>query len=116
MEETANRLNRERQKDISGITYINDRIKAALRKKDKVCEEEWKDFRQKKVDPFTRRLTMPILVSNTNNQTKDQIKEVLNERYTEDIDMHYESLTFVKEKKEEEEKKKNKVDSNDLYK
>lgn len=115
LEETANRLNRERQKDISGITYINDRIKAALRKKDKVCEEEWAEFRNKKVDPFTRRLTMPILVSNTNSQTKDQIKDVLNERYTEDIDMHYESLTFVKEKKEEQEKKNNKVDSNDLY-
>ena len=33
---------RERQKDISGITYINDRIKASLRKKDAICEKEWK--------------------------------------------------------------------------
>jgi len=115
LEEQANRLNRERQKDISGITYINDRIKAALRKKDKVAEEEWRAFKDKKVDPFTRRQTAPILVSNTNNETKAQIKDVLNERYTEDIDMHYESLTFIKEKKEEEQKKKSKVDSNDLY-
>ena len=35
-------LNRERQKDISGITYINDRIKAELRKKDAIAEREWK--------------------------------------------------------------------------
>lgn len=117
LEETANRLNRERQKGISGITYINDRIKAALRKKDKVCEEEYRAFRDKKVDPFTRRQTAPILVSNTNIETKAQIKDVLSERYTEDIDMHYESLTFVKEnKKAEDKKQQEKVDANDLYK
>ena len=109
-------MNRERQKDISGITYINDRIKASLRKKDKVCEEEWRTFREKKVDPFTRRLTMPILVSNTNSETKAQIKDVLNERYTEDIDMHYESLTFVKEKKVDIDKHNHKLNTEDLYK
>ena len=42
LEERANMLNRERQKDISGITYINDRIKAELRKKDAIAEREWK--------------------------------------------------------------------------
>ena len=42
---------------------------------------------------------------------------MLSERYTEDIDMHYESLTFVKEnKKAEDKKQQEKVDANDLYK
>lgn len=117
LEETANRLNRERQKDISGITYINDRIKATLRNKDKVCEEEWRIFREKRtlgVDPFTRRITMPILVSNTNAETKSQIKDVLSDRYTEDIDMHYESLVFTKAKKKEE-KKENQANLYDAH-
>jgi hypothetical protein len=47
---------------------------------------------------------MPILVSNTNAETKSQIKDVLSDRYTEDIDMHYESLVFTKAKKKEEKK------------
>lgn len=116
LEETANRLNRERQKDISGITFVNDRIKAALRKKDAVCEEEFKIYKEKKFDPFTRRITMPILVSNTNVETKDQIKAVLMDRYSEDLDMHYESLVFTKEKTEEDATKKKKdIDTSDLY-
>ena len=35
-------LNRERQKDISGITYINDRIKAKLKERDAIGAKEWK--------------------------------------------------------------------------
>ena len=99
LEERANMLNRERQKDISGITYINDRIKAELRKKDAIAEREWKgtfyvvtelkvfrrtnkssqiflllEQRDRKVDPFSRRATAPIMVSNTNPDTKNAIK------------------------------------------
>ena len=77
------------------------------------------DFREQKVDPFTRRPTCPIMVSNTNPETKAHIKSLLGERYTEDIDMRYEQKTFVKEKDAEKEalKKKNtKIDPTDyLY-
>ena len=125
-------LNRERQKDISGITYINDRIKAKLKERDAIGAKEWKgmlvqnwnsflylilEFNEKKVDPFTRRTTAPIMVSNTNPETKGMIKDVLAERYTEDIDMRYEELVFVKEKDPEKNKPKKTVDnsSEDLY-
>ena len=45
------------------------------------------------------------------------IKDVLAERYTEDIDMRYEELVFVKEKDPEKSKPKKTVDnsSEDLY-
>ena len=132
LEERANMLNRERQKDISGITYINDRIKAKLKERDAIGAKEWKgylksiktvflilslEFNEKKVDPFTRRTTAPIMVSNTNPETKGMIKDVLAERYTEDIDMRYEELVFVKEKDPEKSKPKKTVDnsSEDLY-
>ena len=134
LEERANMLNRERQKDISGITYINDRIKAKLKERDAIGAKEWKgclksiktvvltvvlylEFNEKKVDPFTRRTTAPIMVSNTNPETKGMIKDVLAERYTEDIDMRYEELVFVKEKDPEKNKPKKTVDnsSEDLY-
>ena len=42
LEERANMLNRERQNDISGITYINDRIKAKLKERDAIGAKEWK--------------------------------------------------------------------------
>jgi len=106
LEERANMLNRERQKDISGITYINDRIKAELRKKDAIAEREWKEQRDRKVDPFSRRATAPIMVSNTNPDTKNAIKEMLKERYTEDIDVNYEVKAFVKGSKNNKEKEK----------
>jgi len=108
LEERANHLNRERQKDISGITYINDRIKAELRKKDEIAEREWKEQRDRKVDPFSRRATAPIMVSNTNPDTKNAIKEMLRERYTEDIDVNYEVKAFVKGKKEDQREKERK--------
>ena len=44
LEERANMLNRERQKDISGITYINDRIKAKLKERDAIGAKEWKGY------------------------------------------------------------------------
>ena len=44
------------------------------------------------------------------------VKDLLSERYTEDIDMRYESLTFVKEKDPDLIKKqKPTVETNDLY-
>lgn len=46
LEERANMLNRERQKDISGITYINDRIKAKLKERDAIGAKEWKGISQ----------------------------------------------------------------------
>ena len=57
------------------------------------------------------------MVSNTNPETKGMIKDVLAERYTEDIDMRYEELVFVKEKDPEKSKPKKTVDnsSEDLY-
>ena len=60
-------------------------------------------------------------VSNTTQDNKVQIKNLLAERYTTDIDMHYESLTFSggkgdkKEEEAEDEKKKPEVAPDDLY-
>ena len=66
------------------------------------------------MDPFSRRATAPIMVSNTNPDTKNAIKEMLKERYTEDIDVNYE----VKGKKDGDKEKENKqtMDTgDDLY-
>jgi len=59
-------------------------------------------------------------VSNTTQDNKVQIKNLLAERYTTDIDMHYESLTFSgresKENKEvREEEKKDEIAPDDIY-
>jgi len=122
IEKRANKLSRDRQAGIAGITEINERSRRKIRGMESVCEAEWAKFRNNdKVDPFTRRTTAPILVSNTTQDNKVQIKNLLAERYTTDIDMHYESLTFSgresKENKEagEEEKKKDEIAPDDIY-
>ena len=48
------------------------------------------------------------MVSNTNPDTKNAIKEMLRERYTEDIDVNYEVKAFVKGKKEDQREKERK--------
>ena len=70
------------------------------------------------MDPFSRRATAPIMVSNTNPDTKNAIKEMLKERYTEDIDVNYEVKAFVKGNKDGDKEKENKqtMDTgDDLY-
>ena len=66
LEERANHLNRERQKDISGITYINDRIKAELRKKDAIAEREWKGFKKFCDKFFSRQIFLRQIFFATN--------------------------------------------------
>ena len=62
IEKKANKLNRDRQVDIAGITEINERSRRKIRGMESVCEKEWAKFRNNdKVDPFTRRTTAPIL-------------------------------------------------------
>ena len=62
IEKRANKLSRDRQAGIAGITEINERSRRKIRGMESVCEAEWAKFRNNdKVDPFTRRTTAPIL-------------------------------------------------------
>ena len=72
------------------------------------------------MDPFSRRATAPIMVSNTNHDTKMMIKGMLKDRYTEDIDDTYEVKAFPKgnpnDKKDKEKNTHSLIDNgDDLY-
>ncbi|XP_076824456.1 RNA polymerase-associated protein RTF1 homolog [Clavelina lepadiformis] len=78
LEERATHLDKQRQENIAGITYINERIKSDNLQKEKACKEEWKALRNTVADPFTRRRCKPVLVSNTEDgeQTQRLLQEM----------------------------------------
>nr|CAB3265817.1 RNA polymerase-associated protein RTF1 homolog [Phallusia mammillata] len=78
LEERAVKLDKQRQENIAGITYINERIKSDNLLKEEACKEEWKQLRAKVADPFTRRRCKPVLVSNTEDgeQTQRLLQEM----------------------------------------
>lgn len=78
LEERAEKLDKQRQENIAGITYINDQIKSYNLVKEQAAIDEFK-MRQKNVaDPFTRRRCKPVIVSNTEDgeQTARLLKEM----------------------------------------
>lgn len=91
LEDRAKNLDRKRQENIAGISFINERIKSANLEKEKACIEEWKTLRAKDADPFTRRRCKPVLVSNAedSDQTQRLLKE-MEHRYGGNIDSSYE--------------------------
>ncbi|XP_039265934.2 RNA polymerase-associated protein RTF1 homolog [Styela clava] len=92
LEDRAKSLDKKRQENIAGITYINERIKSSNLEKEKACIEEWKNIRTKTADPFTRRRCKPVLVSNAedSDQTQRLIKE-MERRYGGGVDKSYEA-------------------------
>lgn len=92
LEDRAKSLDKKRQENIAGITFINERIKSANLEKEKACIEEWKTIRTKTADPFTRRRCKPVLVSNAEDseQTQRLMKE-MEKRYGGGVDKSYEA-------------------------
>ncbi|XP_078480967.1 RNA polymerase-associated protein RTF1 homolog isoform X1 [Ciona intestinalis] len=82
LEERATHLDKQRQENIAGITYINERIKSHNLLKEEACKEEWKVLRKTVADPFTRRRCKPVLVSNAEDgeQTQRLLQE-MDKRY-----------------------------------
>uniref|UniRef100_H2Z3Z7 RNA polymerase-associated protein RTF1 homolog n=1 Tax=Ciona savignyi TaxID=51511 RepID=H2Z3Z7_CIOSA len=78
LEERASHLDKQRQENIAGITYINERIKSHNLLKEEACKEEWKVLRKTAADPFTRRRCKPVLVSNAEDgeQTQRLLQEM----------------------------------------
>ncbi|XP_070579046.1 RNA polymerase-associated protein RTF1 homolog [Ptychodera flava] len=69
LEERAEELDKQRTKNISAISYINQRNRARnIQEAEKAMAEEIKELMNAKADPFTRRKSRPQLVTKTREQ------------------------------------------------
>ncbi|XP_077997884.1 RNA polymerase-associated protein RTF1 homolog [Glandiceps talaboti] len=73
LEERAEELDKQRTKNISAISYINQRNRARnIQEAEKAMAEEIKELMNAKADPFTRRKSRPQLVTKTKEQQATQ--------------------------------------------
>jgi len=82
LEQRAEILDKKRQQNIAGITYINERIKNDNLKKEKACLDEFRLRQQSVADPFTRRRCQPVIVTNTGDGSHiERLMQVMEKRY-----------------------------------
>lgn len=82
LEARAASLDKQRQANIAGITYINERIKSSNLQKEEALKKEWKELRESKADPFTRRRCLPVIVSSSEDgDQKERLMQEMERRY-----------------------------------
>ncbi|XP_063729360.1 RNA polymerase-associated protein RTF1 homolog [Symsagittifera roscoffensis] len=73
LEERAEMLDKQRTKNISAVTYINNRNKMHnLKQAEIAMQNEFREMRSKAEDPFTRRKSRPTLVTKAREGVIDQ--------------------------------------------
>lgn len=83
LEERAEALDRQRTKNISAISYINQRNRSwNIKESEKALVEESKSMKHQQMDPFTRRQCKPTMVSNSRDPgVQAAIRASINAKY-----------------------------------
>jgi len=104
LEERAEALDRQRTKNISAISYINQRNRSwNIVESEKALVAEGQNAQEKQMDPFTRRQCQPTMVSNARDPTVHAaIIAHLNQKYGSgsalDLDMNKPGQASQKDK------------------